>query len=497
MAVGPRLNLFESGTVVSGGWQMLGGKNLYTDIFAFYGPLTYLQAGLTSLVGPGLTGIYLADLLSLVLPAVCGYLLAARISGQPRWSLLVPVLLALSPGSLSARSVLPTVAVLALAGRRLGSPKRRSIIAGAAAGLSLCYLQDAGLAITAALLVGWVATRWLTKAGEDGIRLRWCLAGGLIGASPVIVWMWLRGTLTQWLWMSFVFPLTAYTQKDATAYLRDMVAGWSGETRASVAYKSLFYLFPYVAIVALAVGCLWLCWRDLSQRPRGAMGQATFVWAAFSVLQLRTLAASLDEIKLAVAAGPVLTLAVALALRGLTLGRGSGQRSWLSPSLPVAAATIAWLVIWPLQKTYHTATHLTVETYSAASGRLAPGLTGGASPVTTPAELQRLLETVDRLAPPGSAILVLPTSPYVFYLTRHPNAARYDYLDPVYTTADVDAELASVVRSGDAGLVILSDAKYAGKIDARTMAPTTIAAVESGYQTAERFGPWTVWVRKP
>ena len=498
---GFRVNLFEAGTLVAGGSQILDGKAPYTEHFAFYGPLSYLEPGVLGRIGPGLIGLQVGALVVGASVAVVAYWISARISNRPLLALIVPVLLAMG-GNVSDRTLLPLLAVLLMSRWEERHSKLSLFGAGALTALSLLYLQDSGLALAAAIVATFVVGRALNRAPRE--VLTWPAFGvGSLGALSVLVpfavWLAVKGSLGAWFYYCFVYPNVIYTKRSAAGYVTDLVAGWAGESPLTFGYHVVFYLLPYLTVVVAALASGALAWIEALRTPRTAVfARVTMaILGTFGVLQLRTLFASIDEAKLAAAAAPILAMSLGYALRTLTRQRArntapslGGQR-WIVVG---AALTFTWFALWSAQDFVHDMLGRGRHTTSdpARGPMFAFGVVGGTSPTSSVAELEALSAVIGRRTTTDDPIFIAPNSPYIYYLARRENVTAYDYIDPVYTTSDVDREMAVVIRQERPKVVVLTNQSLYTNESAEVYAPVTYSRIRELYVEAERIGPFSV-----
>lgn len=486
------VNLFELGTVMEGGRRIGGGQALYTDFFSFYGPLGYLLPYAALLLsGSVVVAAGVLDLVVAVLSSWVTYRLAAALSGRPAVALVAPLCLALVGGT-TARTLAPLAGVLCLCAWETTQRSRWLLGVGAFTSVGLLWIQDGGAWLTLAVLL--VAAGGLRSERIRAVlgprHLGRIVVGGTVAALPVLVWLTVTGALTAWFYWCFVFPNTAYTDRDSTGYITDLVASWQGLNPVVLAYKATFYLLPYVVIGVAAVACTALA---LSRRVTSrTTAPVTFlVLSVYAVLQLRVLVASVDEAKLADSCAPTVVAACALAAAYLGRpGRGPGRQMW-APAL--AALVLAWLVVWPLQHRLHAVAH--TDTVATPAASPADGLPVGSigPPETSAAELDELVREVRARTSPGDPILVLPTSPLVYVLTERSNPTEYDYLDPVYIDAEADRSIAASVEAREPALVVVGDNTFAGTpTTGPDMAPQTYAAIEAAYVEVAQVGHFTV-----
>ena len=170
------LNLFEQGTVVAGAAAFLHGDMLYSDHFAFYGPLAYLvpYAGIP-LFGVA-RGIFVVDFVVAAIMCLLVYALARRISGRPWLALLAPVILALAGGA-TQRNMMALASVLALVELERSGAVRWAVAAGASAALALLWFQDTGVWVAVATGLAAVLIRIFGEP-ERGVS---------VGLDPAVV----------------------------------------------------------------------------------------------------------------------------------------------------------------------------------------------------------------------------------------------------------------------------------------------------------------------
>ena len=499
---GQSLNLFESGTLMSGGMRVMQGETLYRDVFAFYGPLEYLLPGVAGLIGPGNVGIVLFGLVLPMVASVVAYRIVTRLRSRPLAAAIVPLLLSIT-GASSARSLPALAAILCLMQVEAGAGRRWLIAGGALSGIGLLWIQDGGVWITiAVVLVAIFGSRSSVVRSLLSMRaLAVASAGAMIPLLPTAGYFAVRGALGSWIYSCFVFPNTIYTHRSATEYVRGLASSWSDLPFLQIAYKTAFYLLPYLAVFASAAVLVLIAAARLRRPPPRAVLPVSFaVLACYALLQLRVLAASLDEAKLADVCAPTV-----VALFGLALARDSGisviaptkltafTRSWRSA---LALACMGWFVVWPVQKYAHHVAHLAFAPASSGSGRLAGfPITGGVPPQTSLPELEQVVAEITLRTSVADKIFVAPTQPYVYYLSRRGNVARYDYLDPVYVTPEVDREIASAIVRGKPKVVVLTDSHFAGRnLSGRQMATRTYAVIDANYGPVKTIGHWTILV---
>ena len=219
------------------------------------------------------------------------------------------------------------------------------------------------------------------------------------------------------------------------------------------------------------------------------------ILGTFGVLQLRTLFASIDEAKLAAAAAPILAMSLGYALRTLTrqgarnTAPSVGGQRWIVVG---AALTLTWFALWSTQDFVHDMLGRgRLTTSDPASGPMfAFGVVGGISPTSSVAELEALIGAIGRRTTNDDPIFVAPNSPYIYYLARRENVTPYDYIDPVYTTSDVDREMARAIQQARPKVVVITDQPLYNNESPEVYAPVTYAGIRESYVEVERVGPF-------
>jgi len=506
VVLGRGLNLFETGTTIVGGLRLLSGQMPYVDFFAFYGPLTYLFPGLAAkAAGSVTTADFVLDLLVGTASAVVAYLVATRLSRRPVLALLAPLILLLL-GANTARTLPALLSVLLLIRAERTGRRIWLFVAGAAGGVGLLWIQDAGAWICVAVLVtalgGLVlpAARRVLSAG----RFMVYAAGVAAALVPWITFCIVRGSLGAWIHWTFVFPLTRYTERSSTAYLETLFGSAMDAGALRGLYILAFWVIPFVAIflvaaiaVVFALIWVWRAWRSESGSVGVAAPVSFLVLAVYGLLQLRVLAASIDEAKLIDSAAPTIVAAVVLVLASVP----SRDRIDSTPTAVRVAAIVlaAWLVVWPAWWQGRLVTEAIGEPGPQASEAVG-GLpfTAAAPPLTTPAGLDEVVRVIHQHTGPDDPILVLPTSPLLYAIADRTNPTGYDYLDPVYTTPEVDAAIAAALRDGEVAVVVLGDNDFPGSaFTGREIAPETYSAIDTLYTEVAEVEGFTVLARLP
>ncbi len=506
------LNLFEQGTVFAGGWQVMNGKTLYKDVFAFYGPLTYLMPVTSGhLVGGGAVRIIALDVAVALVTALVSYWLARRLSGRVHLALLVPVAIALM-GAAGVRVVLPLASLYVLAEAIHRRSRKLILASGLLAGLALMWMQDGGVAVvaavTAACILSW-STRTLrrTTVGRQSASTRrtrgasaavaWVWHGGvLLACAPFLVAFSREGIVRDWFYYCFIFPNTKYTERSSTGYVMELLNEWRGIDPIRYAYKFTFYIGPYIFCLSAASLVLFVALRAVWCTNGDGRVFVTAAVAIYSALQLRVLLASLDEAKLASVVAPVLVGTFITAARcwdGTEFQRRQGPHRWLAGVLIGIWVAIGLV---GLQKQVHNFLHTGTATVQYGRQGLAGVPMANASPPeSSVADVESLVAFIQAKVRPSESILVLPDQPMLYYLAERNNVARFDYLDPVYIGPDEDRVIAQAVAERQPAMVVLAGSTFAGSsLTGPQMAPVTYCVVRAGYRMERHFGPFAVWV---
>jgi hypothetical protein len=474
------LNLFEQGTVVSGGAAFVHGDMLYSEHFAFYGPLAYLVPYTWVALFGVVRGLFLMDTVTGMAMWVVVYALARHISQRPWLAIAAPAVVVLSGGG-TQRNLMALVSMLALL--QLGRSGRVawSAAAGTSAALALLWFQDTGVWVAVATALGVVIAHVASRRAEPlpWASVRWWLAGWGAVIVPWVAYLAVRGALRDWVYYCFIFPNSVYTERSATGYLRGEIASWHDLSLPVVAYKYFFYVAPYLCVGLLAAAALWRALADARRAPAPsdrATAWATVSLALLAVFQLRLVAASLDEPKLADCIAPTLAIGIAYAVRG--------TRS--VPTAILLRALMAMLMLMGLQRTARDVVHApeAQDVSGVRSAELRGASIGGANPPSVDvSEVDDVITFVQQRTRPGEPVFVAPTQPMLYALVARPNATGYDYLDPTYTTPEVDERMRDELASARPGVVVLADNTFPGSdTPGDALAPLTYSWIEDNYR---------------
>jgi hypothetical protein len=499
--LGRNLNLFESGTAIVGGLRILDGQTPYLDFFAFYGPLTYLIPGLAQAAsGSVSTTDFVLSLVFAVSSSLVAYALTARISGRPIASLFAPLALVLL-GATTPRTLAALVSVLLFTEFERTGKRLWAMAAGVAGGVALLWIQDSGawicVAVAVLTIVGLFNKRSRALFGWKEFLLY--AFGVAVALLPWAVYLAVRGAVFDWLYWSFVFPNSGYTQRSATAYFLDLVDRVLAATPLQGAYIGVFFVLPFVMVVVLAVAnvvmaSFLLLRRRAPVRTPTVFPVSTFLLAVYALLQLRVLLASVDEAKLIDSSAPTIICSVSLAI-GLFGVRAAADRRVLAMRIGVLLVLV-WLAVWPIwSQTRYLLLQLREQRPEASVAVGGLPFREAGPPVSSPEEVDELVDRIAAYGAKSDELLVLPTSPLIYAISGRHNPSRYDYLDPVYTTNEVDAELAQLVSNEEVGLLVLSDSKFPGtELRGADIAPKTYEAIASHYAVVEKLQSYTLLV---
>ena len=204
--------------------------------------------------------------------------------------------------------------------------------------------------------------------------------------------------------------------------------------------------------------------------------------ALLAVLQLRLVAASLDEAKLADCIAPTVAIGVALAVRAVPPLREGGLPPYATGFLRLL---VALLLLMSAQRTAHSLAHSPIlpETSAARSEELQGVPIGGAGPpATSVTELDEVIDYVDRRTGPDDPVFMVPTQPMLYVLADRRNPTAYDYLDPHYTTAAVDRRMRRELAADPPAVVVVAGNTFPGTGETwEELAPLTYAWVLANY----------------
>lgn len=479
---GLSLNLFESGTTVAGADALFRGHMLYSDHFGFYGPLAYVVQYAFAAGLPGNLGLLLVVVVIGLADCLLAYAVAATLTGRPYWSLAAPALLT-AAGSATQRPLLALAAVLCVCRYEERGRVGWLVGAGAAAAGAVLWFQDAGVwTLTALGLAAAIVAALRLPSRPTARAAGWFTAGLSAVLLPWLAIAVVTGTLGDWLYYCFIFPNTVYAKRSAFGYVTGLMDSWHGLSALRLAYDYLFYIAPYAVVLALAAaGVLHnvLAIRRARDRFRYPLG--ALMLAFLALLQLRVVLASVDEAKLADSAAPTIVLGVTLVAGRLPHGWPERSRPRLGSLLLVGG--IALLSLVSLQRLAHTLAHTSSSggVHASGSPRMR-GLPVGAvsSPSVSVAELSEVVRQVRLRSSARDPVFVAPTQPLLYFLTDRHNPTAYDYLDPVYTTADVDRRLQRELAARPPALVVLADNVFNGRTG-QQLAPVSYRWIAANY----------------
>lgn len=502
VALGRTMNLFESGTAIVGGQRMLSGEMPFTEYFAFYGPLSYLlPAALAGVTGAITTADFGYDVIVGTATVVVAYLLTAKLTGRPGWALLAPASILLL-GSNTSHTLPALLSALLLSYAETSGRRGLLVGAGIFGGLGLLWVQDAGawicMAVFATLVIGLLSRRIRSVLTVRGFLLY--SVGVVLGLSPWIAYAALRGAVSAWIYWSFVFPLTGYTARNSTGYFVGLLQSALQEGGIRGLYIFVFWVFPFIAVFMLAALNLlcalkWACWPSAGRGRSPDAPVTLLILSIYAALQLRVLVASVDEAKLVDVSAPT---AVASVVVLLTLWPRAGAVPLRGLTKVVAAIVAVWLLLWPAWfQVRYLALKIGTPPPVVAQGIGGLPIVGAGPASVSPDQLGQLVGQVRALSGPDDQILVLPTSPLIYALAGRNNPIRWEYLDPVYTTPEVDASIAATVRQGSIRLVVLGDNFFPGSdLRGADLAPQTYAAIDENYVPQLNIGGFTLHVRR-
>ena len=464
----------DEGLMLAWASRVADGQWPYRDFWSNYAPgQTVVLAGLFKLFGPSLLTwrIYRIALDAVV--ALLAYALVRR--GAPRWLALL-AWLAVAGAMAFPASPGPNPPALVLGLGAILLARRSAAGAGALAGLAIVFRPEIGVAcaLGAALPppVAWAASRGelSTRRGrrrEAGVVVGVAVAVAVAGLAPFFavapgrMWDQVVGFLSIQDLQRLPFPFAPHTTDPN---------------------KVLERLIPLIAIVSAGLVVLW----SAARRRAHPLLALLVVGAAY--LLGRTDLYHLVPLTVAAA----VLLAAAAAQERMPVVRG------------VLLAALALLALHGLDRRADAILH------PPALGAAVPGPAGDGVQ-TTRADaraLTALRSKVDALAGPGGPIFVANPrhdlvrfgDPLLYVILGHPNATRYDVMQPgVVTTAKVQREIVAelarvrVVVRWQNPAAAFPEPNGAGRSSGVRILDRHLARA---YALVARFGPYEVLRRR-
>ncbi len=396
--------------------------------------------------------------------------------------------------ALSVRSTLPLAAVWCFAVAERDRSRRHLFAGGALLGLAFLWYQDAPVYVGIGLAVA--AILWAVRDGRPvrpllTVGARTVAAGAALVLVPAAIAFAAVGSFGGWLYYTVVYPNRVYTHRSGHAYLHSVIDDVRHASPPDALYKAIFYVAVYALpflLVLAAAAALTRCYVK-NNSPSQRVTITTL--AIYAAAQLRLLYLVTDEAKLRDTLPPTVVLVSVMAIRsfaGLRVRPPAGGRMRLA----AAAAIIGLAAVYALQSQIRDLDHVHSSQTSSAGGALSGLPFVASSPTTTAAQLETLVETV-RTQCPGGPLLALPDSPLLYHLTDRRSASCYDYLDPTYTTSQVDERMAEDVARTRPPCVVLSSRAFGGNgPTGAQMAPLLYAYLSAHYEPLTTVGPFQI-----
>lgn len=516
---------FPNGIALVGAERVLEGGVPYRDFWTMYAPgQFYLLAGLFALFGTHTLVSSLAGTLLSASAVGLGYRLVARLTGRRAYALAASVLFVtvfLNAGYFaSVTSYTPVVFCVLLAlnmfERHLARGGDRVLVgAGLAVGVGALFKHDVGGYTGVAILAGLLVFRLLPGEGRAQRNpLRDPLIFGIAAAIPVLPVIAALAVVAGYdaFWDTIWFPATIFGDVRGNAYPSLLPTGlyhpWKVQhllNWCQYVYFALPTLIWLTSLPATAVAA----WRR--QTRTAALG------TTFAVAFLFHYLAAQVQINTHIISMTVYAICLGALMLPASISRRGEARI---PGARALAAVVAagWFVTLAAQPAFK------LPVVQRALGLPPQIRTALPLPMASNAKLLRdrteslaaLAEYVHRRVPPGRPIYVgvrrhdvlIISMPHLYFLLERPPATRYQELHSgVVDTAPVQAEIIRDLKDRNVRLIVLADPFRDDVLDRikrlkRQKQPQVGATELDGFIRAnfvqtERFGEFSVWLRKP
>ncbi|HEV2392630.1 MAG TPA: glycosyltransferase family 39 protein [Verrucomicrobiae bacterium] len=473
------LDLGDEGLLAYGAARVLDGQVPNRDFVSLQPPLSFYTAAITfkvfgtSLCSLRILGLSLFILIPLLIYGIsrnlCGRALSlaaalpATILGLPYFG-FVPF----APWQGIAAAL---ASVLFYFRATLGRRRYLAFPAGCLAGCTVLLRQDEGFYLAVSTLVYSLALNYargvpISKPEMKRVVAFW--ASGLIAVLlPFGIYWTAKGALPDMFKQLVVFPLTIYAKTSSSPF----PSVSSGLTFGPQAYLVLYYLAPLVEILAAL---------ELARRfARGRFGlqEATLTFlVAWSALFYCQVLARSDLCHLLITLPPFFILC-ALCFKAIqapfvdivTQAYKNHSASVLAKTIICGLASTAVLCfLWLL-------TPALLCPALPAADRVPLERAGVRLPGAD--NLKALVESLQRLAPPGHPILCLPYQPMFYFLCNRPNPTRWNYLWPGDQTLAEHQALIQQARNNPPTIVLTT-----AEADMQSYAPAILDYVHQEYR---------------
>ena len=480
---------YDEGNTLCAATRVLAGETPYCDFWSMHPPgTTWLLAGAFRVFGSTL-GVERAVKLAVVALAAVLVFLLARLAARAGWAAAAALLFVVLPTqTLSLRSrdtgLVLVLATLLAACAPTDRPRRRALLAGLLAGLTIWFKQDFVAAAAAAGAIA-VAAQAVRDAPAPR-RFRAALVDALVpftaglaaGMATLAATLAVRGTFKEFFEQAILFPATSFGRfRSIPLSLRfEQFAEVLGRGISSnVALNAGAVPILFLAVLAAAVAGI-ACGGRLLRRGAGGTTSSASALLASSVACLLLLAAPWQRADLE-HLNPALALAL-VALATLAGPRESaGARRFFFAGGAAGFAAVALLAL---------------AAPSAARG------------VAIPADLAAAARFVRANSGPGEPIFVgndrhdrlVYNAPLVYFLAGRPNATRYDNLHPgVATMRAVQEEIVRSLEASGARWIVLWEGPPPGEPNESSISSGVVVLdkwIARRSREAARFGSFRV-----
>jgi hypothetical protein len=488
------LNHLDEGWVLYAAMQLHEGRTLYDDAFFVFPPGHVLASYVGYAIDPpgivAARAVYAAFTIAL---CVAIYLLGRRLM-PARFALLGALLLAIAAPRSHEWQLLfgyrylafSAFALLAFARRLDGGDRRWMALAGALAGVALCFRLTPAFAVSAAIGVGLLAAgggcrRWLGDGATYALAL-------LAVISPVALWLSLSAGLEHAVVEFAVRPFSMLQPLPWPPV--EVPDAWSREALTELFVAVQFRLW-WLLYAGYAIGLVVLRVRS-RERFGHALLVAVVVWGA--IFFTRSLGRS-DEPHLDSAIPPVCLLVAHLSY--LVLRRARAEEPPPSRGRAELAACAAVLLAWAFL--------LRVDLYLDPGYWARVPLKAAGESVFLQPNLAWIMETraarIRNGTDPGDTILIMDNVPVYHVLTRRMGPGRSDVIMPgTFRNEQEERAFLALCEEDPPAAVIWEEKPFDGMPErsVERTAPLVAAWVKERYEPVGAGVYRTVWFpRRP